>query len=296
MGEPRIRVSAILRWRGRILLARHEKAGGAVWLLPGGGVQPGESLVQALQRELWEETGLFPDGLDVPLEGPVAIVDSIAPEGTASRKHVVHVIFAAEVPGSLETWRHRTTRYGVTARSSCGSWTPCRSTRRSGGSCSAGSPAIRRSTSARCGPLTRSDGRQSRRRGGARAPPTRGTPAPRARPATAQVGGSPVAGVCERARQQPVGEPRVAREQRPCRYVPSAFPSRSPRPRRAVVPEAVDDAPERLGALVEQRRPAWFSKPASCRRVPARARTRAGRPDHADVAGDGLVREEPAPA
>jgi len=94
MGEPRIRVSAILRWRGRILLARHEKAGGAVWLLPGGGVQPGESLLRALQRELWEETGLFPDGLDVPLEGPVAIVDSIAPEGTATRKHVVHVIFA----------------------------------------------------------------------------------------------------------------------------------------------------------------------------------------------------------
>ena len=101
MGEPRIRVSAILRWRGRILLARHEKAGGAVWLLPGGGVQPGESLLRALQRELWEETGLFPDGLDVPLEGPVAIVDSIAPEGTATRKHVVHVIFAGNLDGSL---------------------------------------------------------------------------------------------------------------------------------------------------------------------------------------------------
>ncbi|HEU5207183.1 MAG TPA: NUDIX hydrolase [Gaiellaceae bacterium] len=102
MTEPRIRVSAILRWRGRILLARHEKAGGAVWLLPGGGVKPGESLLRALERELWEETGLFPDGFDVPLEGPVAIVDSIAPEGTSARKHVVHVIFAADVSGTLE--------------------------------------------------------------------------------------------------------------------------------------------------------------------------------------------------
>src|SRR4029079_14065676 len=54
------------------------------------------------QRELWEETGLFPDGLDVPLEGPVAIVDSLAPAGTGGRKHGVHVICAAEVPGSLE--------------------------------------------------------------------------------------------------------------------------------------------------------------------------------------------------
>jgi ADP-ribose pyrophosphatase YjhB (NUDIX family) len=102
MGEPRIRVSAILRWRGRILLIRHEKGGRAAWLLPGGGVRGGESLLTALQRELWEETRLFPEGTDVPLEGPVAIVDSIAPAASVVRKHVVHVIFAADVTGSLE--------------------------------------------------------------------------------------------------------------------------------------------------------------------------------------------------
>jgi ADP-ribose pyrophosphatase YjhB (NUDIX family) len=102
MGEPRIRVSAILRWRGRILLLRHEKGAEEVWLLPGGGVRVGESLLRALQRELWEETGLFPAGTEVPLEGPVALVDSIGPPSAFSRKHVVHVIFAADVSGSLE--------------------------------------------------------------------------------------------------------------------------------------------------------------------------------------------------
>jgi 8-oxo-dGTP diphosphatase len=102
MGEPRVRVSAILRWRGRILLLRHEKGGSEVWLLPGGGVKSGESLLHALQRELWEETGLFPEGTEVPLEGPVALVDSIAPPASMRRKHVVHVIFAADVTGSLE--------------------------------------------------------------------------------------------------------------------------------------------------------------------------------------------------
>jgi 8-oxo-dGTP diphosphatase len=102
MGEPRIRVSAILRWRGRVLLLRHEKNGNEVWLLPGGGVESGESLLHALRRELWEETGLFPAGAEVPLEGPIALVDSIAPPTNLVRKHVVHVIFAADVSGSLE--------------------------------------------------------------------------------------------------------------------------------------------------------------------------------------------------
>jgi 8-oxo-dGTP diphosphatase len=100
--EPRIRVSAILRWRDRILLIRHQKGSREVWLLPGGGVQTGESLIRALRRELWEETGLFPASAEVPLEGPVAIVESISPGVDPYRKHVVHVMFAADVSGSLE--------------------------------------------------------------------------------------------------------------------------------------------------------------------------------------------------
>jgi ADP-ribose pyrophosphatase YjhB (NUDIX family) len=80
-----------------MLLCRHSKPDGEVWLLPGGGVQTGESLLRALQRELWEETRLFPEGADVPLEGPVALIDSISPATSSVRKHVVHVVFAIEV-------------------------------------------------------------------------------------------------------------------------------------------------------------------------------------------------------
>ena len=98
--EPRIRVSAILRWRGRMLLCRHEKPGREYWLLPGGGVNSGESLVDALHRELAEEIGLEDD---VPVEGPVAIVDSISPVRSFAPKHVVHIIFAGDLTGrSLE--------------------------------------------------------------------------------------------------------------------------------------------------------------------------------------------------
>jgi ADP-ribose pyrophosphatase YjhB (NUDIX family) len=102
LGEPRVRVSAILRWRGRVLLIRHVKGEEEVWLLPGGGVRTGESLLRALQRELHEETALPGIGEDVPLEGPVALVDSIAPGAGPWRKHVIHVIFAADVSGPLE--------------------------------------------------------------------------------------------------------------------------------------------------------------------------------------------------
>jgi 8-oxo-dGTP diphosphatase len=101
--EPRIRVSAILRWRGRVLLIRQEKPGKEYWLLPGGGVNSGESLVDALQRELSEEIGIVGFEEELPVEGPVAIVDSISPERSFASKHVVHIIFAGDLPDvSLE--------------------------------------------------------------------------------------------------------------------------------------------------------------------------------------------------
>ncbi|GAA5513594.1 NADH pyrophosphatase [Deinococcus carri] len=47
---------------GQLLLLRHGGAGG--WTLPGGSLEPGESLAECARRELFEETGLEADHLE----------------------------------------------------------------------------------------------------------------------------------------------------------------------------------------------------------------------------------------
>lgn len=88
---PRIRVAALVCKGDSVLLVRHRKGEETYWLLPGGGVQYGESLDEALRRELQEEACL-----DVRV-GPLAMVnDSIAPDGS---RHMVQLVFACEADG-----------------------------------------------------------------------------------------------------------------------------------------------------------------------------------------------------
>ncbi len=54
----RIRAAALALRENRILLARHFKSERSTYLLPGGGARPGESLPDALRRELQEEAAV----------------------------------------------------------------------------------------------------------------------------------------------------------------------------------------------------------------------------------------------
>lgn len=53
------RVRVVCLRGDELLLVKHRDADGAFfWLLPGGGIKPGESVEDAARREMWEETGV----------------------------------------------------------------------------------------------------------------------------------------------------------------------------------------------------------------------------------------------
>ena len=89
--RPRVRVAALMVRDGQVVLARHRAGSSVYHLLPGGGVNWGETLEQALIREVAEETGL-----SARIGRLLFVNDTIDPSGC---RHVVNLTFEATITG-----------------------------------------------------------------------------------------------------------------------------------------------------------------------------------------------------
>lgn len=86
----RVRVAALIQnSKGEILLIKQKKKNKDYWLLPGGGIEFGESATDALARELKEELNLEASSATFLL-----INESIDPDG---KRHLLQIVFEVEV-------------------------------------------------------------------------------------------------------------------------------------------------------------------------------------------------------
>ena len=95
-GKPVLAASIAVFREGRVLLARRAKAPGlGLWSLPGGRVEPGETMREAALRELQEEVGLA--------AAITAFIDHVEHiehgEDGVLRAHAVIAAFAGEWQG-----------------------------------------------------------------------------------------------------------------------------------------------------------------------------------------------------
>jgi nucleoside triphosphatase len=91
-------VGIIRNLKGEVLLCKMPKNRGAYpgkWAIPGGGIEPEETMREALKREIKEEVGLEvthiePDSFDDDT------VDKIGRDGKTERLYMIHLVFDCE--------------------------------------------------------------------------------------------------------------------------------------------------------------------------------------------------------
>jgi 8-oxo-dGTP diphosphatase len=81
----RIRCAAVIVREQQILLVQHEKSGQSYWLLPGGGLEPGETMAAATERELREECGI-----EIRCGRLLFVAETLE---TTSNRHIINMVF-----------------------------------------------------------------------------------------------------------------------------------------------------------------------------------------------------------
>ena len=93
--KPLVGVGAFIVKNNKVLLVkRANEPNKGKWSIPGGVVKLGESLIDALKREIFEETGLEIEALDVE-----CVSEEIVRDNTGIKFHYVIIDFFAKVVG-----------------------------------------------------------------------------------------------------------------------------------------------------------------------------------------------------
>jgi 8-oxo-dGTP pyrophosphatase MutT (NUDIX family) len=108
-GQIRLGCSAaIFDEQGRILLTKRQDNG--QWCLPSGGAEPGESVAEACEREVWEETGL--KVCVKRLVGVYSHPDQLVVYADGGKFQIVALHFEVEVTGGELGLSNETSDYG----------------------------------------------------------------------------------------------------------------------------------------------------------------------------------------
>lgn len=92
--EIRVRIAVVIPRGNEILLVRHVKKGRTYWLVPGGGLDFGETIDDCARREVKEETNL-----DIKLLKLLFISESVSVE---HERHLMNLTFLGQASNSYD--------------------------------------------------------------------------------------------------------------------------------------------------------------------------------------------------
>ncbi len=106
----RVGCSATVFGSGRATLLLTRRTDNQQWCLPGGGVDPGETVEEAVLRELWEETGL--QGRVVQFLGVYSTPHRVVAYPDGNRFQIIALNFEVEIVDGELVLTDETTAFG----------------------------------------------------------------------------------------------------------------------------------------------------------------------------------------
>ncbi|MDD2714368.1 MAG: NUDIX domain-containing protein [Candidatus Wallbacteria bacterium] len=88
MNTVRVRVALIMIKDDSILMIKHRKDDSEYWLVPGGGIEYGETVEQALRREIMEECGV-----EIEVDRFAFSCETIG----GHHRHILHLFFTGKI-------------------------------------------------------------------------------------------------------------------------------------------------------------------------------------------------------